>query len=130
MNTKHINLEKDANLHIKIGKSFPPIDVPRSNGWYLLPVEHGSDGKPKKLVWHLGRRWEASNHSQIPKTLRGVQTVIEFCQGGVALTGLGAGVPDWHGPFEEPNDDHWAETETEIKTCEICVKIDECLKDV
>lgn len=115
------NLEKDSHYSIKIfGAS--PIEVQKSDGWYLLPTEHGEDGKPLEAVWHLGRRWEAPNHPQIPYILRGVQSVIEFCQGDVALTGQGTGVLDWHGPFIEPNDD-WPEAQT----CGLCTKIFELL---
>ncbi len=119
---KSSNLEKDPQYNIKILVA-SPISVPESDGWYLLPTEHGDDGKPLEAVWHLGRRWEAPDHPRVPYILRGTQSVIEFCQGGVAMTGQGVGVIDWHGPFLEPNND-WPGAQT----CPICAQIFEQLQ--
>lgn len=119
---KSRNLEKDSHYNIGIAE-VSAMEVQKSDGWYLLPTEHGEDGKPLEAVWHLGRRWEAPNHPKVPRILRGTQTVIEYCQGNVTMTGQGVGVIDWHGPFLEPNDD-WPEAQT----CGICFKIFELLQ--
>ena len=115
----NINTEKSPTVHI-VATGSAPIEIPRSDGWYLIPIKHDENGKALDAVWHFGRRWEAPDHPKVPYVLRGVQTVIEYCQGSNAvLTGGGLGTLDWHGPFPEPNPVDWLGAET----CPTCKEI-------